>query len=64
MAQAMIHFRLIQMPCCGQMLCWVNPRLPNFCPECGERVLMKLRHECPENILISDTNATLEAKES
>jgi hypothetical protein len=46
------------------MLCWVNPRLPNFCPECGERVLMKLRHECPENILISDTNATLEAKES
>jgi hypothetical protein len=24
------HFRLIQMPCCGQLLCWVNPRLPNF----------------------------------
>jgi len=24
------HFRLILMPCCGQMLCWVNPRLPNY----------------------------------
>jgi hypothetical protein len=24
------HFRLIQMPCCGQLLCWVNPRLPNY----------------------------------
>jgi len=23
-------FRFIQMPCCGQMLCWVNPRLPNY----------------------------------
>jgi hypothetical protein len=28
------HFRLIQMSCCGQLLCWVNPRLPNHCPEC------------------------------
>src|SRR5262245_26836305 len=31
--QSPVHFRLIQMPCCGQMLCWVNPRLPNYCPE-------------------------------
>jgi hypothetical protein len=21
------HFRLIHMPCCGQMLCWVNPNM-------------------------------------
>jgi hypothetical protein len=27
------HLRLISMPCCGQMLCWVNPRLPNYCPK-------------------------------
>jgi hypothetical protein len=20
----------IATPCCGQMLCWVNPRLPNY----------------------------------
>jgi hypothetical protein len=25
-----VKFRLIQMPCCGQMLCWVNPRLPKL----------------------------------
>jgi hypothetical protein len=30
-----VHFRLFQMPCCGHQLCWVNPRLPNYCPECG-----------------------------
>jgi hypothetical protein len=28
------HFRLIQAPCRGTLLCWVNPRLPNYCPEC------------------------------
>ena len=28
------HFRFIQVPCCGQLLCRVNPRLPNYCPEC------------------------------
>lgn len=30
-----IHFRLIHMECCGQLLCWVNPRFPTHCPECG-----------------------------
>jgi hypothetical protein len=29
-ARARAHFRLIIMPCYGQMLCWVNPRLPNY----------------------------------
>jgi hypothetical protein len=27
------HFRLIQAPCCGVLLCWANPRLPNYCQE-------------------------------
>lgn len=31
-ARARAHFRLIEMPCCAQVLCWVNPRLPNHCP--------------------------------
>jgi hypothetical protein len=26
-----VIFRLIMTPCCGHMLCWVNPRFP----ECG-----------------------------
>jgi hypothetical protein len=24
--KAHAHFRFIHMPCCGQLLCWVNPR--------------------------------------
>lgn len=38
-----VNFRLFQMPCCGHHLCWVNPRLPTFCPECGTSVYLKLR---------------------
>jgi hypothetical protein len=34
----LVQFRLIQMPCCGQSVCWVNPRFPNYCPECGKFV--------------------------
>jgi hypothetical protein len=33
-----IPFRLIVMECCGHQLCWINPRLPNHCPECGKTV--------------------------
>jgi hypothetical protein len=40
-----VNFRLFQMPCCGQLLCWVNPRLPNHCPECGLRVYTELKTE-------------------
>lgn len=39
----MVQFRLFQMPCCGHMLCWVNPRLPSHCPECGATVLARLK---------------------
>jgi len=53
----LIHFRLFQMPCCGQMLCWVNPRLPNFCPECGNRTLLDLKSG--EYTRVSDREATL-----
>ncbi len=38
-----IIFRLIHTPCCHTLLCWVNPRLPNVCPECGERIYAKLK---------------------
>lgn len=40
-----VKFRLFQMPCCGMLLCWVNPRFPNRCPECGEAVFVKLKSE-------------------
>jgi hypothetical protein len=31
-----VPFRLLQMPCCNILICWVNPRRPNYCPECGK----------------------------
>jgi hypothetical protein len=53
-----IKFRLIVMPCCQHQLCWVNPRLPTHCPECGALVAMTLRTD-PSCIMISDDKATL-----
>jgi hypothetical protein len=40
-----VPFRLIQTPCCSTLLCWVNPRLPNYCPECGQHIFLKLKFE-------------------
>jgi hypothetical protein len=34
--QQRVPFRLLQMECCWVMLCWINPRLPTYCPECGK----------------------------
>lgn len=45
----------MQTPCCGQLLCWVNPRLPNYCPECGKHIF----HEVKSNVIISDNDAWL-----
>jgi hypothetical protein len=39
-----VPFRLLQMPCCKTLVCWVNPRLPTCCTECGKPVLMKFRN--------------------
>ena len=33
-----VQFRLLRMPCCGTLICWVNPRRPMYCPECGTGV--------------------------
>lgn len=38
-----VEFRLFVMPCCGHHLCWVNPRLPSFCCECGAAVYATLK---------------------
>ena len=53
-----IIFRVLRMPCCGHLLCWVNPRLPNYCPECGAGVLARLRIQ-RESVQINDTEAFL-----
>ena len=50
-----VHFRLIQCPDCQVLLCWVNPRLPNYCPECGKFIFTQVKG-C---VLTSDTDAWL-----
>ena len=52
-----VKFRLIQTPCCNTLLCWVNPRLMNFCPECGERIYMLVK--TGDRTLLTDENAEL-----
>lgn len=51
-----VPFKLFRMPCCGFMCCWVNPRLPHYCPECGARVSLPLG----QHVLKSDDYAILE----
>jgi hypothetical protein len=53
-----VPFRLIQTPCCGALLCYVNPRLPNYCSECGERIYAKLKTD-GSHIRLYDPNAVL-----
>lgn len=38
-----VKFRLFQMPCCNFLCCWVNPRFPTYCPECGAAVYLRLK---------------------
>jgi hypothetical protein len=55
-----IPFRLFHMPCCNHPLCWVGPRLPNHCPECGSHVLLALK--TGEHTRISDDDAWIRYK--
>jgi hypothetical protein len=53
-----VPFRLIQTPCCSTLLCWVNPRFPSHCPECGTFIFATVKG-C---VLVSDDNAWLKTK--
>lgn len=55
-----VHFRFLQAPCCSALLCWVNPRLPNYCPECGTHIFPAIR-SC---VLNSDDSAFLKVDHS
>jgi hypothetical protein len=50
-----VHFRLIRTDCCGHLLCWVNPRFPTHCPECGKLCYPSVKGW----VLISDPEAQL-----
>ena len=58
MSHERIHFRLLQTPCCGTLLCWVNPRFPSFCPECGKGIYPQIKG----GVLMDDDNAWLQTK--
>jgi len=51
-----VHFRLIRMPCCGFLVCWVNPRYPTHCPECGTNIFLEVK-QC---VMQHDDEAILE----
>ena len=50
-----VEFRLIKMECCNHLLCWVNPRMPSHCPECGRGVYPDVRSW----VTVCDANARL-----
>ncbi len=47
-------FRLFLMPCCYHMLCWVNPRFPNYCPECGTHVYPKIKDPAHQEYMMEE----------
>ena len=49
-----VEFRYMRMDCCGHLLCWINPRLPTYCPECGTCVYPRVR-----GMVIRSANVTL-----
>jgi hypothetical protein len=55
-----VPFRLFHMPCCDHPLCWVGPRLPKHCPECGTHILLALR--TGEHTRIIDDDAWIRYK--
>lgn len=59
MAVERAHFRHLVTPCCSSLLCWVNPRLPNYCPECGTRIYPEIK----SGVMTSDENATIRYKD-
>lgn len=53
-----VPFRMFHMPCCDMLICWVNHRIPNNCPECGERVFKELKLKS-ELTVVNDPVAVL-----
>jgi hypothetical protein len=50
-----VPFRFLSCPHCKHQICWINPRLPNYCPECGKDVTTTIK----ERVFMRDDNAIL-----
>lgn len=50
-----MSFKLFYMETAGNLLCWVNPRFPSHCPQCGKSCYPAVKGWFTE----SDDNAIL-----
>lgn len=50
-----VPFRFLSCPECRHQMCWVNPRLPKFCPECGAHIADRIK----ERVFMRDDEAVL-----
>lgn len=50
-----VPFRLYSCPECRFLMCWVNPRKPTYCPECGKMIF----HTLKERVMMADDEAVL-----
>lgn len=55
-----VRFRLIETPCCHTLLCYVNPRIPNYCSECGARIYAQVKNG---DGILQDTTGWLRLEE-
>ncbi len=53
-----IHFRIFICPLCSHQFCWVNPRLPSHCPECGGSIIGHLMADKARTV-VDDPDARL-----
>jgi DNA-directed RNA polymerase subunit RPC12/RpoP len=54
-----VHLRLISCPECNHQFEVISHRLPGYCVECGNPILMKLRQSPMKYILLSDKGASI-----
>jgi hypothetical protein len=52
-----VPFRLLSCPKCRFLCCWINPRLPNYCSECGKAIVA-----WNERVMMADDEAILTTK--
>jgi len=39
---SLTEYRLLKMPCCKQLVNWIEPWRPQFCPACGKTIPRKI----------------------
>ena len=55
--KVLVHYRELQCIACNHMTSWIEFRLPNYCPECGKHIFLKLKFD---GILVEGKNVWIE----